>query len=90
MLTDLLNDNVTVNLVSDISLCTHSNYKLSDSFIIVHQNIRSLRSNFDNLVSNLNAFNRLPDIIFLTELWIYSLEVDNFSIPNYTFFCCSK
>lgn len=52
---------------------------------VVHQNIRSLRENFDSLLVYLNSLVVMPDIIFLSEIWIYDHECVNFSIPNYTF-----
>lgn len=55
-------------------------------FFIVHQNIRSLRQNFDLLVCNLETLAYLPYLIFVTEIWIFACESDEFYIPGYIFF----
>lgn len=54
-----------------------------ESFIIIHQNIRSLRKNFDLLIANLSTFSVFPEIIFLTETHIYDHEISLFSINGY-------
>jgi len=40
-----------------------------------------LRQNFNALVTNLSQFERLPDLIFVTEI-----EIDNYFLPGYTFY----
>lgn len=50
---------------------------------IIHQNIRSLRSNFDIFITELEARNLLPEIIILTEIWISENEKQFYEIPNY-------
>lgn len=55
----------------------------SSSIVILHQNIRSLRKNFDLLLADLTTNNILPDLIILTETWINSSEIDFYNIPNY-------
>jgi len=54
-------------------------------FNIIHQNIQSLRENFDLFLVHLNSLKSKPDIIFLSEIWIYDSECDSFSIPGYSF-----
>src|SRR5690606_4444466 len=67
-----LNSNYnSINLVKD-----------DTAFKILHLNIRSIRKNFDSFISYLHSIS-LPDIIILTETWIYSNETAFFSIPNY-------
>lgn len=51
---------------------------------IIHQNIRSLRTNFDLILTDLTTNNLLPDIIVLSEIWIYSDEAKYYKILNYT------
>jgi len=74
----------TVNITRELSNLNFSNY--ANSIFIVHQNIRSLRQNFNTLISNLSVFPRKPDFIFVSEIWIFSTEIDNFSIPGYNFY----
>lgn len=50
---------------------------------IVVQNIRSMRKNFDNFLVHLESNKINPDFIFLTEIWLYDDEIDNFKINNY-------
>ena len=50
---------------------------------IVVQNIRSMRKNFDNFLVHLESSQINPDIIFLTEIWLYDDEIDNYKINNY-------
>lgn len=76
-------NNNTINSINDENFCNIS--VGSHPFLIVHQNIRSLRQNFDLLVCNLEAFPYLPDIIFVSEIWIYQNESNNFPIPGYNF-----
>lgn len=52
---------------------------------IVHQNVGSLRENFKFLVSHISAFPILPSLIFISEIWIYDYEADNYNMKNYTF-----
>lgn len=51
--------------------------------IILHQNIRSLKKNFDLFVLEITTHNLQPDIIILTEIWINSEELNFFKIPNF-------
>jgi len=78
--------NFTVNTIRNSPDCNHSNFNVQNTLIFLHQNIRSLRANFHNLVANLNTLDRLPDLIFVSEIWIYYHEVKDFNIPNYNFY----
>ena len=89
-LNDLHNDNFAVNLIKHFSDCNFANYEQSRSLFVLHQNIRSLRKNFDLLVSNLSVLSRLPDFIFVSETWIFDNEKNDFSIPGYDFFHVSN
>ena len=55
-------------------------------FLIIHQNVRSLRKFFDSLVCHLETFECMPDFIFVSEIWIYSCEKNDFSLPGFNFY----
>lgn len=55
-----------------------------NDIVIIHQNIRSVRKNFDNFLLVLQNINRIPDIIILSEIWIEASEVDQDRIPGYS------
>src|SRR5690606_30047392 len=57
---------------------------------VLHLNIRSLRKNFSDFLTYLHTI-PFPDIIVLSEIWIYESEIDMFSINNYThYFSCNN
>lgn len=56
-----------------------------DSRYICLQNIRSLRTNYDQFVTHLNAMHNKPLLCFLTEIWINSNEKNNYNIDDYIF-----
>ena len=58
-------DNLSVSVVKHLHDCNFAKYDINNSIFIVHQNMRSLRQNFNALVSNLSTFPRMPDFIFL-------------------------
>lgn len=61
-----------------------------ESLIFVHQNIRSLRKNFDSFLAHFYYLNVDIDIVVLSEIWIFDDEKYNYKIPNYnSFFCCN-
>ena len=68
------------------SRCNHSSCFSSSALTFVLQNIRSLRKNFDEFVAHIQTLDEPPDILFLTETWIYSNEMEHFNIENYTSF----
>lgn len=53
---------------------------------IIHQNVRSMRKNFDLFLSELVARDILPDIIVLSEIWINSDESNLYTIPDYNLY----
>jgi hypothetical protein len=54
-------------------------------------NIRSLRKHYDDFVTYLNTLDFAPDVIVLTEIWIYEHETKFFDISGYnSFFCTSE
>jgi hypothetical protein len=53
------------------------------NIIILQQNIRSIRKNFDILLAEISIWKRYPDIILLTEIWISEVESHLYQIPNY-------
>lgn len=60
--------------------------KYSDYLLIVHQNIRSVRKNFDLFALKLKALEKLPHIIVLSEIWIEEHELPLFTLPGYNVF----
>ena len=58
------------------------------NFNIFVQNIRSLRANFDTFSLYIASLNSMPDLIFVTEIWIYSKECSEFCLPGYNFRAC--
>lgn len=54
-----------------------------NSFYVIHQNIRSIRSNFDSLVAEISTMNVFPDVIILSEVWINEDELKLYSLSNY-------
>lgn len=50
---------------------------------LMHQNIRSLRKNFDFLLLKLQSLETLPGVILLTEVWIDDDELNLFQIPEF-------
>ena len=75
------NNNPSKSSFIDLSKCISK----PNSIFIVHQNMRSLRRNFDLLASNLEAFKDLPDLVFVSEIWIYSDEIEHYYLPGYKF-----
>lgn len=67
------------NVLLDSSFC-------NDKIFIVHQNIRSMRENFSSLVAHIDSFACVPDVVFLSEIWIYGFEENDYSIPGFNFF----
>lgn len=68
-------------------LSTPANCK--SNFVIIHLNIRSLRSNFDNFISLISNYSHMLSVIILSEIWIYNDEISFYSIDNFdSFFCC--
>lgn len=68
----------------------YNSCNVNKKFLVVHQNIRSLRENFDLLVCNLEAFVNVPDLIFVSEIWIYKCEMGDFNIPGYKFYAITN
>lgn len=58
----------------------------SKTLCIYHQNIRSLRENFDKFCLYLSSLINRPDIIVLSEIWISELELNNFVLESYNQF----
>lgn len=82
-------------LIDDFSSLNHSNFNILNAFsnstycdgklFIAHQNIRSLRENFSVLVTHLDSFECIPDIFFISEIWIYGFEKNNYVLPGFNF-----
>lgn len=57
---------------------------MNDSkLIIIHQNIRSMRANFDCFLAEISTWKQYPDVIILSEIWINSEEIVLYNIPGY-------
>lgn len=50
---------------------------------IIHQNIRSIRQNFNSFLITLSNLKNLPSIIILSEIWINSNESQFYEIEGY-------
>jgi len=79
-----------VNICRNIGSNTFNAYEENNSIIILHQNIRSLRRNFDHFILHINSLDRMPDFIFVSEIWIYSNEINDFKIPGYKFLAATN
>lgn len=76
------NDNCNPFQFSDSVNLTNDNDNFQN-FFLIHQNIQSMRSNFNILSVNLASFKSLPQMIFLSEVWIGSDEVSLYQLDNY-------
>jgi exonuclease III len=70
---------------NDENVCTDVLNNVT-GFVVLHQNIRSLRENFDLFLSELSTVKRLPDVIVLSEIWIKESEKQLYVIENYTLY----
>lgn len=80
------NDNVIIHGHSSQSCSPVSSSNTNNIFSIFHQNIRSLRANYDSLVIHLESFIQMPKLIFLSEIWISEQELTNYAIPGFTLY----
>lgn len=53
---------------------------------IIHQNIRSMRQNFDSFLVELSSWDKFPEVIILSEIWVKNIELQLYSLPNYKLF----
>jgi hypothetical protein len=74
------------NLVNSISNSFRDLSSTTAPFKLLHQNIRSLRQNYDSLICNIQTLSVIPKLIFLSEIWIKDQELANFSITGYKLF----
>lgn len=60
----------------------------SNNFKILHQNIQSLNSNYSSILAYLNSLDdsNWPDLLFLSEIWVYEDFISDFLIPGYNLF----
>jgi len=58
--------------------------KGTGEFSVCHLNIRSIRKNFSEFISVLHTYKYWPDIIVLSETWIFTDETDLYPIKGYT------
>lgn len=70
--------------MSDTMLdCVLNHGENTKHFVVITQNIRSLRSNFDKFIVHLNICKELPDIIVFTEIWVNNYETNLCQINKY-------
>jgi hypothetical protein len=62
----------------------------SEVITILNQNIRSLRQNFDMFLCEVSSLKFSPHFIILTEVWIFTDEVNLFNIDGYNVFSCNS
>lgn len=77
----------------DFSFSLPNNISVSENKLvwILHQNIRSLRANSLSLFAQLSCLNIKPHIIFLTEVWIDSTEINFYNLDEYILLdCCNN
>lgn len=60
----------------------------TNSFVVFHQNISSVRENFNSFSVYLNSLKIKPHVIILSEIWINTCEVDMYKISGYNQFAC--
>lgn len=53
------------------------------NFVVFHQNISSIRENYNSFVIYLNSLIKKPDVIVLSEIWIHTCETEIFNISGY-------
>jgi hypothetical protein len=62
------------------------NSPIFKNITVVHQNIRSVRKNYDSFLLELHSICLNPEIIILSEVWIMSTEASLYEIPQYTMY----
>lgn len=74
-------DTIICNTLTEFNSClTNTN---ENCIKIFHTNIRSIKKNYDELLTFLSLFEVFPDVIILSESWQISCS-DYFNIPGYT------
>lgn len=58
----------------------------NNALVVLNQNIRSMRQNFNLLLSDLESARLFPDIMVLTETWIGRDELNLYKIEGYNMF----
>lgn len=62
-----------------------------NSITIYHQNIRSIRKNFNELMAMLSVSQLLPDVLILSEIWAYGDEISHYEYKGYkTYSMCNN
>lgn len=78
--------NETNTSIQALSSDNNSKSIFLSEFSIIHQNIRSIRKNFDSFLTNLCLLSPKPNIILLSEVWITENESHIYEIPGYEMF----
>ena len=61
----------------------HRDHSNTDSFSILHVNLRSIPKNFDSFLNYLHTLTFSFTIIAVTETWLSTNNSDNYGIPGY-------
>jgi hypothetical protein len=73
------------HIYKDVTDFTHFNIPPMNCLKIFHLNIRSLNRNHNALIALLASLGLQFDIIVLSELWVYNLELFENMLPSYSF-----
>ena len=66
-------------------LANKSLHASPNDFFLLHFNVRSLSKNKDKIDEFLHDFERLPDLVAISETKLNENSTSNISIPNYCF-----
>lgn len=78
---DKINNNINI---------IHKNYFAPNDLKIIYINIRSLRNKLYDLENFIDTLTEKPDLIILTEIWIFKKENSKFNIKNYNCFFTNR
>ena len=87
-----INDNFLHTVSKNLCQCNYFDTdsqcfrNLKNQLFLLHVNIRSLQKNFESFLDFLQTFEKLPDLICVSETKLKSLPLRNLSIPNYEFY----
>src|SRR6266481_3113323 len=66
------------------------NNEKHNSLTVLNLNIASIRKHFDSLLTQLHTLAKLPNVIVLTEIWIFPSEIPFYNIEGYKgYFLCN-
>lgn len=82
---DKINNNINIIYKNSIK----PNFAIND-LKIIYLNIRSLRNKLYELENYIETLTEKPDLIILTEIWIYKEENSKYNIQNYNCFFTNR